>query len=74
MTDAKRQTLFLAGAAGLGVLTLLAGAWFFWLSGSVHLLFTGSVMLLAAAGTFHWWKRRAAVPTGPEVPGSADRQ
>jgi len=74
MTDVKRQTLFLAGAAGLGVLTLLAGAWFFWLSGSVHLLFTGSALLLVAAGTFHWWKRRAAVPTGPEAPGSADRQ
>lgn len=73
MTDAKRQALFLAGAAGLGVLTLLAGAWFFWLSGSVHLLFTGSVMLLVAAGTFHWWKRPAAVPTGPAAPGSADR-
>lgn len=74
MVDAKRQTLFLAGAAALGLLTLLAGIWLFWLSGAVQLLFTGGVMLLVAAGTFRWWKRRAATSDAQVPSGSPDRQ
>ena len=57
MTIPRRQMWFLRSLAFLGLLCLLSGLWEYRLSGAVHQLVCGSLILLLAVWARRSWAR-----------------